>query len=120
VFAAFGRGDIAQVLERLSEDVQWSVTGPRQTPFAGTRRGRAQVAEFFAALAGSVEIQRFEPQEFIAQGGQVVVVGVETLRFTATGSIAQNPWVMVFTLREGTIVRYREFDDTYAVAAGAA
>lgn len=64
-----------------------------------------------------MEIQRFEPREFIAQGDQVVVLGEERMRIKATGRIAENRWVMVFALRDGRIVRFREFDDTAAVAA---
>jgi len=117
IYAAFGRGDIPGVLSRLSEDVEWDVTGPRETSYAGTRHGKSQVVEFFTVLGQTVEVQQFEPCEFIAQADAVAVVGRERLRVKATGRIVVNEWVMIFTLRNGLIVKFREYDDTEAVAA---
>ena len=117
IYAAFGRGDIQAVLSALSDDVEWTVTGPAEVSYAGSRRGRSEVAQFFVLLSQGVEIQRFTPREFIAHGDTVVVLGDETMRIKATGKLAENPWVMVFTLREGRVVRFREYDDTAAVAS---
>ncbi len=39
------------------------------------------------------------------------------MRIKATGRTAENPWVMAFTLRDGRVVRFREYDDTASVAA---
>ena len=117
IFASFGTGDIPAVVAALSEDIEWVVSGPRGIPFAGARRGKPAVLAFFSVLGQTVGIQQFEPQEFIVQGDQVVVIGLERLRVKATGRIAENRWVMVFTLQAGRVVRYREFDDTAALAA---
>ena len=65
LFAAFGRGDLASVLAALSDDIEWSVTGPREVAYAGTWRGREQVTQFFQTLGASVEMLQFEPREFI-------------------------------------------------------
>ena len=118
LFAAFGRGDIASVLAALSDDIEWSVAGPREVAYAGTRHGREQVAQFFQALGSSVEMLQFEPREFIAQGDQVAVIGAERLRVKATGRTVKNQWVILFTLRDGRVVRFREYGDTAALAAG--
>ena len=116
IYAAFGRGDLPAVLNAFSDDVEWMVTGPPETSYAGTRRGRAQVVQFFTVLSQTVDIQQFEPREFIAQGDQVVVVGFERLKIRSTGRIAENHWVMIFTLRNGHVARFREYDDSAAVA----
>ena len=47
-YAAVGRGDIPTLLSLLSDEVEWSMPGPSVIPWTGTRRGRQQVAEFFA------------------------------------------------------------------------
>ena len=119
IFAAFGRGDIPAVLSALTADVEWTVSGPQAVAFSGTRRGRDQVMQFFVTLGQTVEIQAFEPREFIAQGDAVVVIGMERLRFQATGRVGENHWVMVFTFQDGQVVRFREYDDTYVLAAAA-
>ena len=118
LYGAFGRGDIPAVLNMLTDDVQWSITGPKETSYAGQWHGKARVIEFFKALGGTIEIQEFEPKEFIAEGDHVVVISRERMRVRATGQVADQEWVMVFTLQNGRITRFREFDDTAAVATG--
>ena len=115
-FEAFGRGDAPAFLSLLSEDVEWTIAGPPSVPYAGERRGREGVAEFLKAIGGAVEMERFEPQEFIAQGDKVAVVGFERARLRSTGKAFDNPWVLLFTLRDGKITRFRSYEDTHAMA----
>ena len=117
LFAAFGRGDVPGVLDKLTDDVEWRLAGPTEVTYAGVRRGRDQVAEVLKLLAQSSEFEHFEPQEFIAQGEKVVVLGHERQRVKATGQVVDNDWAMVFTLREGKIAKFRNYEDTAAVAA---
>jgi uncharacterized protein len=117
MFAAFGRGDVPGVLSKLADDVEWRLAGPTEITYAGTRRGREQVGEFFKVLGESVEFEQFEPQEYIAQGDKVVVLGHERQRVKATGEVVEDDWAMVFTLRGGKITKFRNYEDTAAVAA---
>ena len=117
MFAAFGRGDIPAVLGLLTEDIEWRLAGPTEVTAAGPRRGRDQVAEVFKVLGETSEFEVFEPQEYIAQGDKVVVLGTERQRVKATGQVVDNDWAMVFTLRDGKIARFCNYEDTAAVAA---
>lgn len=66
-YDAFRRGDIAGVLETLSENIEWFILGPEEViRFAGSRRGHQKVSEFFRELAETQTAERFEPLEFIA------------------------------------------------------
>ena len=116
-YAAVGRGDIPALLDLLTEDVDWSMQGPSVIPWAGARRGRQQVAEFFALLGQTLEFQRFEPREFIAQGETVVVIGYERSLVKPTGRTFEQEWVHVYTLRDGKISKFRIFEDTAAQVA---
>ena len=62
-YAAFGRGDVEGILDRLDDDVVWrGVYGAgAHVPTAGERRGKAQVGEFFKQVAQNVSFSRFEP-----------------------------------------------------------
>jgi uncharacterized protein len=117
MFASFTSGDFPGVLDMLAEDVEWRLAGPTEFTYAGIRRGRAKVAEFFKALGDATEFEVFEPQEYIAQGDKVVVLGHERQRVKATGLVVENDWAMVFTIRDGKIARFRNYEDTAAVAA---
>lgn len=116
-FAAFKRGDIASVLNMLTDDVEWWVNGPPEViPYVGARHGQEQVAQFFATLGETVEFTEFEPEEFIAQADKVVSTGRDRQRVKKTGRTAENTWAMVFTLRDGKIAGFRSYEDSAAVA----
>ncbi len=117
IFESFGRGDVPSVLAALSEDVEWFIPGPAEIPYAGLRRGRDEVRQFFSALGGAVDFERFEPREFISQDAVVAVVGFERGRVRATGKVFDNPWTMIFKLRGGRVTYFRGYEDTAAVAA---
>lgn len=117
LFAAFTRGNVAGVLDTLTEDVEWRLGGPTETTYAGIRHGRDKVAEFFKVLHETSEFEQFDPQEFIAQGDKVVVLGHERQRIKTTGQVVEVDWAMVFTLRDGKIAKFRNYEDTSAGAA---
>jgi ketosteroid isomerase-like protein len=118
-YAAFQRGDIPAVLATLSDDVEWhAVKGTEGVvPTSGLRRGRAAVGEFFQQLANSTTFESFEPREFIAQGDQVAVIGRYKGKAIPTGKPYDSEWVMVFTVRNGKVVRFREFADSRQLVA---
>ena len=117
-YAAFGRGDVQNILEKLDEGVVWKGVygaGPH-VPSSGERRGKAQVAEFFKQVADNVNFSRFEPKEFIATGDKVVALG----HYTATTPIGKKfdaDFAMVFTVRNGKVTEFQEFTDSAAVNA---
>jgi uncharacterized protein len=117
LYAAFGRGDKATLVAGFADDVEWQIAGPAAVPICGSRHGREQVAQFFTVLTETLETQQFEPRQFIAQGDIVVVLGQERHRAKSTGRSYEGEWVQVFTLRDGRVVKYREYFDTAAALA---
>jgi ketosteroid isomerase-like protein len=117
-YAAFSRGDIPAVLDLLSEDVNWTMPGPADIiPFAGRFEGREGVGRFFSALDGAEAVERFEQDEFIAQGDKVVVLGHYAGRIRANGQPNNIEFVHVFTVRDGKITSYRQYYDTASSVA---
>jgi ketosteroid isomerase-like protein len=114
LFAAIQSGDGDGILALLSDDVEWWVAGPPEIPYAGTFRGHDEVAHFFATFNDSVDYESWEAREFIAEGETVVVVGEERWRAKPSGHLVDNPWVLVITVRDGTITRFRAYEDTVA------
>jgi uncharacterized protein len=118
MFEAFGRGDLPALLDHVHEDVNWWVSGtPDVASYVGTYHGRDGVTEFFKRIAGAADFEAFEPQEFIAGGDQVAVVGYERIRAKSTGRPVEQGWVMIFDLTDGKVTRFRSFEDTAALAA---
>jgi ketosteroid isomerase-like protein len=116
-YAAFGRGDLPGLLALLDDQVSWVTPGPTDLPTAGTRRGPSAVAQFFQSLTQIVDILRFEPKDFVAQGDRVVVLGDETTRVKATGKNVDFNWVHIFDVRNGRVVAFEERGDVSALVA---
>jgi uncharacterized protein len=113
-YECFLRGDIESLLKLYADDVQWEVYGPPSIPTTGARNGLPEVAQFFAQVNDSLEVQSFEPREFIAQGDQVAVLGHYTWTAKPTGRSFSANWAHVVSLRNGKITRFREYTDTAA------
>jgi ketosteroid isomerase-like protein len=118
MFSSLERGDIRGVLDRLSDDIEWRIAAPSELPYAGVHRGRDEVAEFFRTFGQTSEFEVFEPQEYIARGDKVVVLGHERQRIKASGQVVETDWAMVFVVRSGRITRFRNYVDSHAVTAG--
>ena len=117
-FAAFARGDIQAILDRLDEGIVWQgVYGAAaHVPTSGERRGKAQVAEFFKQVAENANFSRFEPKEFIATFDKVVALGHYTAT-TPIGKTVDTDFAMVFRLRNGKVIEFQEFTNSAAINA---
>ena len=76
VYEAFGRGDVAAILETLTDDVDWAseAADPAGAPWYGVRRGRDAVAAFFEAFGSTMEVEEFTPPSFAANDTEVLTV----------------------------------------------
>ena len=117
-YAAFGRGDVQSILDRLDDGVVWQgVYGAASNvPMAGERRGKPAVAEFFKLVATHVNFTRFEPKEFVATGDKVVTLGHYTAKTSANKEF-DSDFAMVFTMRNGKVTTFQEFLNTAALNA---
>ena len=113
----FKTGDVGALLEQMSEDVDWRLPEIQGAPFAGARKGRGQVTEFFTSLADSQDSLSFEPREFVAQGDKVVALGTYQWRVKKNGREYGGDWAHVFTVRDGRVVGFHEYMDSAQAAA---
>jgi len=116
-YEAFGRGDIQTLLGLFDEQIEWVSPGPPELATSGRRVGHQAVAEFFTTLSDLLDIQSFEPREFIVQGDRAIVLGHDTARVRATGKLIEADWVHAFTLRNGKVLSFQEFFDASAIVA---
>ncbi|HYY57516.1 MAG TPA: nuclear transport factor 2 family protein [Pyrinomonadaceae bacterium] len=117
IYESFKSGNILSILDRMSDDIEWRLPVMENVPFSGRRSGIEQVAGFFKTLSDTQDVRQFEPQEFIAQGENVVALGHYSWHAKATGRDYEGDWAHVFTIRDGKVVRFYEYTDTASAAA---
>jgi ketosteroid isomerase-like protein len=114
IYEAFGRGDLAGVLNAMADRVEWEKAG--KAPFSGHREGRDGVQQFFADLLGAVRIEMFEVDAVVGDGEHVVAMGRERCTVKGTGKGYEQYWAHAFTVRGGKVVAVRLYEDTLAQA----
>jgi ketosteroid isomerase-like protein len=113
VYDAFGRGDIAAVLDLVSDNADWAAeTTSTVAPWFGPRHGKAEVAAFFDEFGSMMEVEEFTPVAFAANGNEVLTVIRFRARARANGrSVAMNVH-HYFVLDDGKISYFRGTEDT--------
>ncbi|MFC9324951.1 nuclear transport factor 2 family protein [Kitasatospora sp. NPDC057015] len=113
VYAAFGSGDVAGILARLGDDVDWaSETTSAAAPWYGVRHGKAEVADFFEQFGSTVAVEEFTPISYAANDTDVLTVVRMRARHRASGRPLLMDLHHRFTFRDGKIVHYRGTEDT--------
>ncbi len=113
----FRSGDIAGILNAVTDDVDWRLPEISGADFSGRRTGRDAVAGFFSSLAEQQDTVSFEPREFVAQGDKVVALGSYRWRVKKNAREYGGEWAHVFTVRGGRIAAFHEYMDSAAAAA---
>ena len=115
-YATLERGDLQGVIELVEEKVDWQSPVTRthliEIPWSSIRHTRQEVGAFFKELGQNVKPEGFELSNITAQGDRVVVEGKNRGTVRRTGSTYEHDWVMVFTIQDSKIVRFRHYYDT--------
>lgn len=112
LYAAFEKGDQAAIEALIAPDATWTYYGPAELPFAGTRRGPAGVADFFAKVEETLSNPVPGQRDFIVTGSMVAVPGTEESTVKATGIRYRADNVHLFKVVDGKIVSFEEFIDS--------
>ena len=112
-YEAFGRGDVAAILDTVTDDVDWAAEAAAPTaPWYGVRRGKDAVAAFFTDYGSAMEVEEFTPVSFAANDTDVLSVVRCRARSRATGKPVAMNLHHFFTFRDGKIAYYRGTEDT--------
>src|SRR6185312_2973724 len=118
VYAAFNKGDLARILDVLSDDVDWATEATSTAaPWYGARHGKQQVADFFSAFTGTMATDEFTLLAYAAYGDDVMTVVHHRSHNKDTGhsvDMNQHHW---FGFSNGKIAYHRASEDTAQVEA---
>jgi ketosteroid isomerase-like protein len=112
IYEAFGRGDVAAILDKLDDSIDWETTVPvSDVPWLQARRGKANIAGFFESMA-PLKITRFEPHTVRDGGDRVfVLINLEATTHGRSDSFPNNGRLWQFNA-SGKVVRYDHVTDT--------
>ena len=116
IYAAFSRGDIPAILDRLAPDVAWEAWDDNFSQRAAVphligRSGPDDVAGFFAVL-GSYTVLEFAVLDIIGTGRQVVAEVRGAFEVPGGGRFADEELHLWTFDDEGRVVRFRHYVDT--------
>src|ERR1700757_4143359 len=116
IYAAFGKGDIPGILERLSEPARWEQWTDNEAQKAGVswlqpRIGKEGVAEFFK-IVGGFTIKNFRVLSLMAGGDQVAAEVVIEAHVPGGGYYRDEELHLWTFDAAGKVVRMRHYVDT--------
>jgi ketosteroid isomerase-like protein len=116
IYEAFGRGDIAAILDAVTDDVDWAAEAAEAAssaaPWYGVRHGRDAVAVFFSDFGSTMEVEEFTPVSLAANDTDVLTVVRFRARSRGTGRTAQMNLHHYFKFRDGKVAYNRGTEDT--------
>jgi len=113
----FLKGDIEGVIGLCADDIAWVSPKTEAISFSGNFDGKAEVGRFFQLLSEVIEFEHFEPQCFIADGDKVAVSGISRARVLENGARFDDAWVHIFTMKNGKITRFEQYNNSAASVA---
>jgi ketosteroid isomerase-like protein len=117
VYDAFGRGDVATILDALADDVDWAAdTASTAAPWYGVKHGKAGVTEFFEQFGSTMEVEEFRPVSFAANETDVHTVVAHRAKSRATGKTATMNLHHYFKFADGKVAYYRGSEDSALTA----
>jgi hypothetical protein len=116
IYQAFGRGDIAAILEKVSPDVDWDYGHTVDVPYLKPRRGREGVGAFFQAILENLEIRAFAVKEVFGSPDGKVVVALVDLEGVAKGTgrvVREEDEIHLWRFgADGLVARFKHGVDT--------
>ena len=114
---AFRKGDYARIAAYYHDDVDWVFHGPSSVfPDVGHRRGKVEVFKTFMSLNTMYRFERHVTDHLIAEGDWAAGVADVTLVQRATRRVIQCKIASFHRVRDGQVVEYRGFTDSFDTA----
>ena len=118
VYEAFGRGDVPFIASQVRPDARWDFNVTHSdVPWHVPVTGPAEVPKFLAAFMENVDLESFEPRQFIAMDEEVVVHVRIAYTVKRTGKRVEEDQLHWWKVKGGLVAGLRHFEDTAQVVS---
>jgi uncharacterized protein len=107
MYEAFEKGDVPGLLATLDEDIEWSA--PETLPHGGDFRGRDAVGGFFQRIGQKWDGLDVKVQDILSKDECVIALVRADGRLRETGESTGYDAAHVWTMRDGTPIRFTEY-----------
>ncbi len=116
LYDAYIKGDAERFASFLDDKIDWVIHAPIEVfAFAGPRKGKIAVLEALAGIADDYELKKYEPQLFVVDGDRAAVMSEVGFVQRSSGRMLRFRIADFLRLRDGKVVEFREFTDTFDV-----
>ena len=119
-YQAVNEKDLPAILKLLTDDIDWKDAVAGKWPGSAWCHGLQEFERYGSKFFELLDIQKFEPEEFISGRDNLVVEGSARYVIRATGRLVKTSWVQIFIFRDGQICRFREYSAMAAWEASGA
>lgn len=104
----------SQFINLLDDNISWkSLTGGATgMKFTGEHKRKQEVQQYFAGLAADWAMIYYNVDRFLVDGDWVVMLGWCSWRHRRTNLVVETPKADFMQVKDGKIVKFREFFDT--------
>jgi ketosteroid isomerase-like protein len=114
IIAAFLSGDSERLAALYHDDVDWIFHAPVSVfPFAGARRGKAELFKGFALFYGDYKIANFRVQVQLVDGDRAAIMSDVHIVQRSTGRTLRSNIAGFHRFRDGRLIEYRGFTDSF-------
>ena len=114
LYDAYRKGDAERVAELIHPDIDWMIHGPVQVfPFEGPRHGKTAVLDVLATIGKNYALENHTPEIVIVEGDRAAVLSNVAFVQRATNRTLRLRLVNFLRFRDGKLIEFREFSDTF-------
>lgn len=101
----------------FSENVDFMIAGDTShVPWIGKKIGKAGVASFYEGIQKYIDSITFEVEEIIIKKQRAIVLGHLISKVKQTEKIIKTEFAYDLTVQDNKIIRFRMFEDSFAVS----
>lgn len=116
LYGAYARRDFNVVASLIHDDIDWVIHAPLGLfRFAGARHGRVAALQALAGIAEDYALESYKPEIVIVDGDRAAVMSDVGFLQRATGRTLRFRVVNLLRFKDGRVIEFREFSNTFDV-----